>query len=124
MYPAARDYLLSHKSPHADRLPLMNPFDVAVITILYLVIVYGGQAFMSSRQKQSMKWMSAAHNFVLMTLSAYMCASILSEAWRQGYRIVGNPTDKTERGWQVCKTRDFYAYNRLTSAQVACLLAR
>lgn len=103
VYSNVGQYFASSASPFASRLPLMNFFHVLVITLSYLVLVFGGKALMEKREKFNMRPVSLLHNLFLVLLSTYMCGTILSEAWRQGYGLFGNPVDKTEGGWQMAK---------------------
>ncbi|CAJ0752979.1 2795_t:CDS:2, partial [Entrophospora sp. SA101] len=48
----------------------------------------------------SVKGLSILHNLFLVSLSAYMCITILSEAWKQGYSLFTNPEVRSEEGWQ------------------------
>ncbi|CAJ0899537.1 4535_t:CDS:2 [Entrophospora sp. SA101] len=97
------DFLKNNMSPLSSRLPLMDPFHVILIVIGYFVVVFGGKAIMSSREKMSVKGLSILHNLFLVSLSAYMCITILSEAWKQGYSLFTNPEVRSEEGWQMSK---------------------
>jgi len=97
------DFLKNNMSPLSSRLPLMDPFHVILIVIGYFVVVFGGKAIMSSREKMNVKGLSILHNLFLVSLSAYMCVTILSEAWKQGYSLFTNPEVRSEEGWQMSK---------------------
>ncbi|KAG5456382.1 MAG: hypothetical protein BJ554DRAFT_3891 [Olpidium bornovanus] len=100
---AAADFLggPAATSPHARRLPLMNPFHVAVIVLAYFAMVFAGKALMAPRAKFQAKAFSLLHNTFLTALSAYMCFGILAEAIGRGYSLFGNAPDHTATGWPV-----------------------
>ncbi|CAG8490401.1 6791_t:CDS:2 [Ambispora leptoticha] len=99
----AKDFLVENESPFSERLPLMNPFHVLLITLFYLSVVFVGKKIMMNKTKFDTKLISTIHNSFLVWLSAYMCYGVLSEAWNQGYGLFGNPEDKSEQGWQMAK---------------------
>ncbi|CAG8609551.1 4206_t:CDS:2 [Cetraspora pellucida] len=100
LYNDAVEFLESSQSPFTSRLPLMNLFHVLIICLAYLSIVFVGKQIMTSYTKLSVKGLSIVHNTVLVSLSAYMCITVLFEAWRQGYSLFANPEDKSEKGFQ------------------------
>jgi hypothetical protein len=104
-YENLAQYFVTSASPFASRLPLMNFFHVIVIMLTYLGLVFGGKAYMENKEKFNMRPVSIFHNLFLVLLSTYMCGTILSEAWRQGYGVFGNPAVNTEKGWQVSRFR-------------------
>ena len=89
------------QSPLSKRLPLMNPFHVLLITIAYLSTIYFGKILMSYRERFNVKLLSIFHNFLLVSLSAYMFGTISFEAWKNSYTLFGNPEVRSEDGWQV-----------------------
>ncbi|CAG8742759.1 19177_t:CDS:2 [Racocetra persica] len=103
LYNDAVEFLESSQSPFTSRLPLMNPFHVLIIVLAYLFIIFVGKQIMTNRTKFSVKGLSIVHNLVLVTLSAYMCTTVLYEAWRQRYVLFANPEDKSEKGFQMAK---------------------
>ncbi|CAG8542308.1 5893_t:CDS:2 [Diversispora eburnea] len=100
VYQNLEEILENNKSPFVDKLPLMNLFHVLIITIGYLSTIYIGKMIMSNRDKVSVKWLSIMHNLNLVVLSAYMCVTVLSEAWRRGYSLFANADDRSEEGFQ------------------------
>ncbi|CAG8698396.1 13717_t:CDS:1, partial [Acaulospora morrowiae] len=101
VYQYFAEVLEGYKSPFVDRLPLMDPFHVVLIAIGYLMTIFLGKQYMSQRQKLSVKGLSALHNFLMVSLSAYMCTMIWVEAWKNGYTLFANPEDRSEKGFQV-----------------------
>jgi len=96
-------FLSEYEIPFAKRLPLMNPFHVLLITLAYLLIVFFGNRLMRYSRRFDPKLLSMFHNAFLVLLSAYMCTTIWSEAYRQGYRAFGNPVCRDESGWTMAK---------------------
>ncbi|CAG8685827.1 163_t:CDS:2, partial [Acaulospora colombiana] len=79
------EILEGYKSPFADRLPLMDPF-------------HG---------------LSAFHNFLMVSLSGYMCATIWMEARKNGYTLFANPEDRTEKGFQMAKYTWLFYFSKI-----------
>ncbi|KAF0556980.1 delta-6 elongase [Gigaspora margarita] len=102
-YNNAVEFLELSQSPFTSQLPLMNLFHVLIICLTYLTIVFTGKQIMANFSKFSVKNLSIFHNLFLVTLSAYMCTTILYEAWRQGYSLFTNPEDRSEEGFQMAK---------------------
>ncbi|KAF0511295.1 polyunsaturated fatty acid elongation enzyme [Gigaspora margarita] len=100
-YNNAVEFLELSQSPFTSRLSLMNLFHILMICLAYLTIVFTGKQIMANFSKFSVKNLSIFHNLFLVTLSAYMCTTILYEAWRQGYSLFTNPEDRSEEGFQV-----------------------
>ncbi|TPX72892.1 very-long-chain 3-oxoacyl-CoA synthase [Spizellomyces sp. 'palustris'] len=100
---AAQSWLAQHRSVHAAKLPLMNPFHVLIIVLGYFAMVFGGKTIMARMGKFEAKKLMLAHNLFLLTLSTYMSTAILREAWLRGYSVFGNAADESKNGWPMAK---------------------
>ncbi|KAI9136726.1 long chain polyunsaturated fatty acid elongation enzyme [Paraphysoderma sedebokerense] len=97
-------FLTSIRSGHADSLPLMNPFHVLVLVAAYFTIVFGGKFLMGFRQNGfQVKLYALLNNFVLVTLSLFMCVEIVRLAIKDGYVLFGNPVAQPPRGTHMAK---------------------
>ncbi|KAJ3109860.1 hypothetical protein HDU97_000090 [Phlyctochytrium planicorne] len=92
--------IASLASPYAARLPLMNPFHVALIAAAYLSVVFAGVFVMSFFSRFNAKTLAMVHNVFMVSLSGYMMVGILVEAIKSNYVVWGNPVDETN-GWPV-----------------------
>jgi len=73
------------------QVALMNPFHVVLITLAYLVLVYGGMAVMKrTTWKAELKLYGIIHNLVLTSVSLFMCVEIFRQAYLLGYSFAGN----------------------------------
>ncbi|KAJ3077871.1 hypothetical protein HK102_004907 [Quaeritorhiza haematococci] len=100
----ATTWMANNQSPHATRLPLMNPFHVVLLVAAYLAVVFVGKFLMSFRsQRFEIKTFSLFHNLFCLALSAYMCSSIVLEAINQKYSLWMNPMDESENGFKMAK---------------------
>jgi elongation of very long chain fatty acids protein 4 len=113
-FPATRDALTSidqflkrNPSVHSKRLPLMNPFDVVLILLMYIGAVLFLRVLMrflpSFKDWTLMKVIQIFHNFFLVTLSLYMSVEITRQALRQGYSFWFNGVDSSKAGWPMAK---------------------
>ncbi|KAI8847404.1 GNS1/SUR4 family-domain-containing protein [Chytridium lagenaria] len=96
-------YLSANASPHAARLPLMNPIHVVLIIIAYLVVVFGGMTVMKALPRLNVNLLAMVHNTAMVALSAYMMVGILNEAYQAKYTLWFNPIDTTETGFPMAK---------------------
>jgi len=96
-------HILDTFCPISKNFPLTNPITVAFITIGYLVLVYGGMAFMKNRQKFELFWFSLLHNGFLVSLSAYMCYETIHQAIRANYTFFGNGVDISPSGLPMAR---------------------
>ncbi|KXS11281.1 hypothetical protein M427DRAFT_138369 [Gonapodya prolifera JEL478] len=118
---SAKEWMAANGSKHSDRLPLMNPFHVILIISLYLVIVISGKRIgaNSSVPKLEVKQFALIHNLLMVALSAYMCLSILANAFfsksSTGYRygLWANPPDETESGWSMAKVIWVFYFSKI-----------
>jgi len=70
---AINQFLEHNASAHAKNLPLMNPFDVVLIILVYLVVIFGGMLVMKAFEPLNVKYFSMLHNLFLVLLSgAYL----------------------------------------------------
>jgi len=94
----------THQSVHAQGLPLMNPYHVATIIVIYLLIVLGGLAL--PLPAFDLKLVRIIHNATLVALSGYMMFEVLRQAYLNGYSVWGNPQDESPKGLPVrCRAR-------------------
>ncbi|TPX58200.1 very-long-chain 3-oxoacyl-CoA synthase [Powellomyces hirtus] len=100
---AVQTWLSTSRSVHSQKLPLQDPFHVALIIAGYLVMVFGGKKLMRNANKFQVKGLMLLHNAGLAALSAYMCLATLKEAYDQNYRLVGNLADESKQGWPMAK---------------------
>ncbi|KAF9208911.1 hypothetical protein BGZ49_007117 [Haplosporangium sp. Z 27] len=98
-----RGFLVAVESPLARELPLMNPFHVLLITLGYLVTVFLGMQIMKNFNRFEVKTFSLLHNFVLVSISAYMCAGVLYEAYQAKYSLFENLADHSSKGFPMAK---------------------
>lgn len=97
-------FLQHHKSSHAASLPLMNPFHVILIILVYLVVIFFGVIFMKAFNRFNLKLYSILHNLFLVSLSGYMVYEVLNQAFVVGnYTFWGNNFDATEKGFPMAK---------------------
>jgi len=97
------EYFDSIQSVHSRNLPLMNFFHVILISLVYLAAVYYGKKYMEHREKLTPKRFALVHNFIMSTLSAYMCFGTLWQTYYDGYGMLMNPGDESARGWSMAK---------------------
>jgi hypothetical protein len=95
------EFVATSGSVHAARLPLMNPFDVATIIVVYLTVVLLG--LVSPLPKLEAKPVVLLHNLVLVVLSGYMVTEVLRQASLGEYSLWGNPADESARGWPMAR---------------------
>jgi len=88
-----------HQSVHAQSLPLMNPYHVATIIVIYLLIVFVGLAL--PLPAFDLKLVRILHNATLVVLSGYMMFEVLRQAYLNGYSLWGNPQDESPKGLPV-----------------------
>ncbi|KAI8619711.1 GNS1/SUR4 family-domain-containing protein [Chytriomyces sp. MP71] len=88
---------------HTPKLPFMNPVHVALTIACYLAIIVAGTTVMRSLPRFEIKTFALCHNLFLTSLSAYMCFKLCMEAWRNNYRVLGNPVDDSPNGWPMAK---------------------
>lgn len=101
-YEFLSSWLQSVQSVHAKKLPLMNLFHVILIIALYLFAVTLGKSFMGRREEKfTVKTFAKLHNLILMSLSAYMCGSVIHEAYLKKYSLFANPADESKAGFRV-----------------------
>jgi len=94
---------LADGNPNSKRFPVMNPFHVLLISIGYLVLVYGGMAIMKRREKFQMTWFSLLHNGFLVLLSSYMCYELVHQAIVSKFTFAGNAIDETPNGLPLAR---------------------
>ncbi|KAJ3210609.1 hypothetical protein HDU82_007784 [Entophlyctis luteolus] len=99
---------------HASHLPFMNPAHVLLVALLYLQIVLVGVAVMKNLPKQNPKLFAMAHNVFLSSLSAYMCASLTAEAFRNNYSLLGNAVDPTANGARMARLLWLFYFSKVT----------
>ncbi|KAF9430178.1 hypothetical protein BGZ76_000936 [Entomortierella beljakovae] len=98
-----RAFLTSVESPLSHHLPLMNPFHVLLITLGYLITVFVGMQIMKNFERFEVKTFSLLHNFVLVSVSAYMCGGVLFEAYKGNYTLFENVADHSSKGLPMAK---------------------
>ena len=72
-------FLKGNVSPNAKALPLMNPFDVALIMLGYLTMIFVSSTVMHFLPALKLKNFAMLHNLFLMGLSAYMVVEIIHQ---------------------------------------------
>ncbi|KAJ9087378.1 hypothetical protein DSO57_1033875 [Entomophthora muscae] len=97
------EYLASHKSPLSDKFPLMKLSQVLFLMVFYLSTVFIGKAVTKLLPRLEVKLFSLLHNFCMVALSGYMCASVVSQALADKYFIFANPADQTMTGYPMAK---------------------
>ncbi|KAI8619045.1 delta6 fatty acid elongase [Chytriomyces sp. MP71] len=97
------DTLNQYKSPHAQSLPLMNPFHAVAIILTYLLVIHGGKRVMAQFQRVNVSTLAFWHNIFLTWLSAYMGWGILREAVRNRYSVFTTAVDDSANGWPMAK---------------------
>jgi len=102
-YQKAYSQALLDGNPHSKRFPITNPFHVVLITIAYLVIVFGGMQIMKNRQKFELFWFSLLHNGFLVMLSGYMGYEIIHQALAANYSLFGNGIDTSANGLPMAR---------------------
>ncbi|RKO93200.1 polyunsaturated fatty acid elongation enzyme [Blyttiomyces helicus] len=111
---AAERWLRTTQNPLSAKLPLGNPFHVVLILGGYFAVVFFGKALMGGVAKPfKAKTLMMLHNLFLLTLSAYMCGSILVEARRAGYSLWGNSVDVSEGGIKMSKLAWLFYYSKI-----------
>ncbi|ORY50852.1 hypothetical protein BCR33DRAFT_676347 [Rhizoclosmatium globosum] len=107
--------ITSLKSPvHTDSLPFMNPIHVLMTIAVYFAILLVGTTVMRAMPKLEVKLLAFCHNVFLTSLSAYMCWSLTSEAFRNQYQVLGNRVDPTENGWKMAKLVWLFYISKVT----------
>jgi len=91
---------LSAGDPRSKDWPLMDHLLALEIMIGYLLVLFLLVKIMqrSPGPAPFMKFITIIHNFILMTLSAYMCITILHQAIINNYSLFGNGVDHSEKG--------------------------
>jgi len=108
------EFVEQHTSKLASRLPLMNPFNVLLVVLIYLIgVVFIGKLVMSVLPRWNARPLAILHNLILVTLSGYMAVSIGLEAHNQGYSFWGNAVDDTERGWPMAKLIWLFTFSKI-----------
>ncbi|KAI9230502.1 MAG: polyunsaturated fatty acid elongation enzyme [Piptocephalis tieghemiana] len=95
--------LLSMENPLTQRLPLMSPTFVLVLTLAYMTMVIAGPRLMAKRERFQLRTFSLIHNAILVLLSAYMCGEVVRQAWLAGYSLFNNPVTGGPEGWPMAK---------------------
>ncbi|KAF9112887.1 hypothetical protein BGX27_002644 [Mortierella sp. AM989] len=108
-----RAFLTSVESPLARELPLMNPFHVILITLGYLITVFVGMQIMKTFNRFEVKSFSLLHNFVLVSISAYMCGGVLYEAYKGNYTLFENMADHTSKGFPMAKMIWLFYFSKI-----------
>jgi len=90
-------------NPHTKNFPIMNPFHAILITIAYLIIVFGGMQIMKNCKRFELFWFSLLHNGFLVILSSYMCYEIINQALIGKYTLFGNGIDTTAAGLPMAR---------------------
>ncbi|KAG0318092.1 hypothetical protein BGZ99_005892 [Dissophora globulifera] len=98
-----RGFLAAVESPLARELPLMNPFHVLLISLGYLFTIFVGMRIMKNFNRFEVKTFSLLHNFVLVSISAYMCGGVLYEAYQAKYTLFENQADHSAAGLPMAK---------------------
>jgi elongation of very long chain fatty acids protein 4 len=100
-------WLVRNQNGHAKTLPLMDPFDVAVISLAYLsvLLVLGSvmKVLPSPKETALFKAFVRLHNLFLTLLSLYMVFEITRQAILSDYSIWFNNLDNTRGGWPMAK---------------------
>jgi len=89
---------LAEGNVHTKNWPIMNPFHAVLLSIAYLVIVYGGKQVMKNRKKFELTYFSLLHNGFLVLLSSYMSYEIINQALIGNYTLFGNGVDSSPKG--------------------------
>jgi len=108
-------YALEQGNPHARKLPLMNPFHAVLVTIAYLVIVFGGMALMRNRKKKqfTLQGFSLLHNGMLVCLSGYMCFEIIRQAVINNFSLFGNGVDTSNKGLELARVLWLFYFSKI-----------
>jgi len=81
---------------------MMNPFDVLLVCLSYLLVVFVGRIIMSRLPPLDglpLKVIQIVHNLFLVILSAYMVAEAVNQAFvRNNYTVFGNSQQNTAQG--------------------------
>ena len=94
------------KSVHAERLPLVNPAYVMLLTAFYLVGISLGSWVMRTLigRRLEVRTFSNFHNAFLVALSAYMGTTIAFESWvNRGYGLFDNAAENTPDAFPLAK---------------------
>lgn len=102
-YQTAYAGAIAEGNPHSRKFPVMNPFHAVLLTVAYLVIVFGGMQIMKNRKKFELFWFSILHNGFLVMLSAYMCYEIIHQALLANYKLFGNGVDTSASGLPMAR---------------------
>ncbi|KAF9363858.1 hypothetical protein BGX34_003141 [Mortierella sp. NVP85] len=108
-----RGFLVAVESPLASELPLMNPFHVFLIASAYLVVVFLGMQIMKNFEPFKVKTFSLLHNFILVSLSAYMCGGVLYEAYQANYGLFENLADHSAKGLPMAKMVWLFYFSKI-----------
>jgi elongation of very long chain fatty acids protein 4 len=100
-------FLKTQGNTHAKKLPLMNPFDVLLILLIYLGAVLFLRKIMeflpSFKDWTLMKVIQIFHNMFLVGLSVYMSVEIVRQATLRGYNLWFNGVESSKAGWPMAK---------------------
>uniref|UniRef100_A0A7S1N5I4 Elongation of fatty acids protein n=1 Tax=Eutreptiella gymnastica TaxID=73025 RepID=A0A7S1N5I4_9EUGL len=100
-------WMRANINTHSKELPLMNPFDVFMFAMLYLLVLLVLRILMSvlpsAKETLPMKAFQLWHNFFLMALSFYMMVEIIRQAIINGYSVWFNNLDNSAAGWPMAK---------------------
>eukprot|EP00668_Euglena_longa_P015032 GGOE01019079.1.p1 GENE.GGOE01019079.1~~GGOE01019079.1.p1 ORF type:complete len:315 (+),score=88.64 GGOE01019079.1:30-947(+) len=121
--------LAQNENVHARRLPLMDPYDVLIIALVYILVVALLNIIMrvvpSPKETRLMKLFQLGHNAFLTLLSLYMCGEILRQAILRGYSVWFNNLDNGPGGWPMAKILwVFYASKIYEFADTVIMLLR
>jgi elongation of very long chain fatty acids protein 4 len=96
-------------------LPLISPYHVIILTLLYLMSLPA--IFILGRVigRRSYGTLSAVYNISMMVLSGFVCVEVLRCALQQGYGVWGNvvPSDADPSGWALTKVLWLYYVSKL-----------
>jgi hypothetical protein len=107
---------LTQGSSLSKGFPLMNPFHVVLILLVYLAVVFVGSFWMGRmKQPANVKALQIIHNAFLVFLSLFMCVEGFYETKvAGGYYWFGNPLDeRTNNGKAIARIMWVFYWSKI-----------
>jgi len=106
------DEAIKNGNPHSKTFPLMNPFDVLLVSVGYLVVIFVGMGIMKNVKKFEMTYFSLFHNLSMVCLNAYMCFEIIRQALLHNFTLFGNGIDETQGGYELARVLWLFYFSK------------
>ncbi|XP_061180324.1 elongation of very long chain fatty acids protein 4-like isoform X2 [Saccostrea echinata] len=90
------EWALENSDPRVKDWFLMQSYTpTLVITVLYVMLVYGGKWWMTNREPYKLKWAVFFYNVGLVILNFYIFSQVVIHTYRAGYSYICQPVNYT-----------------------------